>query len=266
LGLTAVQPTSWTGHGDALHRPEAVVLFAFDNAPSTLVADWSTAQGRMYALSSEANDEQSPLTANELVEKIENDFPSSTVIDVHSQTYIETFGAKSFDQMTNSEEESTTTNSELDIFERLHKWLNTEASRTIDNKSPDLFIVHIRSLDTVDNLDETVKMIDEYMKKLTADFRRVYADNVVIARVASEHKNVRVKRQAIRQASAASPPMPSSMYVFVDGNYPFKFSIVLFTSVGLALVLLFITVAMWTMEPGKDTIIYRMTQTKKKDL
>jgi renin receptor len=60
--------------------------------------------------------------------------------------------------------------------------------------------------------------------------------------------------------------MPLSLYIFVDGNYPFKFSIVLFTSVGLALVLLFITVGMWTMEPGKDTIIYRMTQTKKKDL
>jgi hypothetical protein len=34
------------------------VLFAFDNAPSALIADWSTEKGRVYALSSDANEEQ----------------------------------------------------------------------------------------------------------------------------------------------------------------------------------------------------------------
>jgi hypothetical protein len=91
--------------------------------------------------------------------------------------------------------------------------LNTDVTRKLDNGSPDLFIVHIRSLDTVavEDLDATVKTIDEFMKKvrlsfyvnllifpqLTADFRRVYSDNVVVARMASEHKNMRVKRQVV---------------------------------------------------------------------
>uniref|UniRef100_A0AC35TTP4 RxLR effector protein n=1 Tax=Rhabditophanes sp. KR3021 TaxID=114890 RepID=A0AC35TTP4_9BILA len=57
-----------------------------------------------------------------------------------------------------------------------------------------------------------------------------------------------------------------NVYSFTQQDYPAIFAIFLGISLILVIAIIFIAVGMWTMDPGKDSIIYRMTTTKlKKD-
>ncbi|VDN85981.1 unnamed protein product, partial [Brugia pahangi] len=53
-------------------------------------------------------------------------------------------------------------------------------------------------------------------------------------------------------------------FQFSSGNYPATFGIFLLVSVALFLIVLFVTVGLWNMDPGKDSIIYRMVTTRMK--
>ena len=51
-----------------------------------------------------------------------------------------------------------------------------------------------------------------------------------------------------------------------DPEYPIIFNMILWTMIVLSLSLLFISYGIWNMDPGRDSIIYRMTtQRIKKD-
>jgi renin receptor len=52
----------------------------------------------------------------------------------------------------------------------------------------------------------------------------------------------------------------------VDPNYAAIFNIILWTVIVLAVVIFSVSVAIWNMDPGRDSIIYRMTSQRiKKD-
>jgi len=55
-----------------------------------------------------------------------------------------------------------------------------------------------------------------------------------------------------------------NVYKFSNADYPAAFAIVAGVSIVLALAVLFIAVGLWNMDPGKDSIIYRMTTTRMK--
>lgn len=49
-----------------------------------------------------------------------------------------------------------------------------------------------------------------------------------------------------------------------SSDYPAIFNIILWLSIVLALSILAISLAMWNMDPGRDSIIYRMTTMRMK--
>lgn len=52
----------------------------------------------------------------------------------------------------------------------------------------------------------------------------------------------------------------------VDKNYAVFFNIILWTMIFLALTVAAVSYSLWTMDPGRDSIIYRMTSQRiKKD-
>lgn len=64
--------------------------------------------------------------------------------------------------------------------------------------------------------------------------------------------------------------MPSAdeinLAIAYSADYPVIFHIILWLSVFMALLVIFVTYGMMTMDPGTDSIIYRMTTTRlKKD-
>jgi len=102
-------------------------------------------------------------------------------------------------------------------------------------------------------------------------FLSVYADNSLNVEPA------RVIRQA--EPAAEAPPKAASRVPFksiqkvynladpVSEDYPVIFNIILFVAVSLILAVIAICVAISTMDPGKDSLIYRVTsgQKSKKD-
>uniref|UniRef100_A0A914XCV1 Renin receptor n=1 Tax=Plectus sambesii TaxID=2011161 RepID=A0A914XCV1_9BILA len=85
----------------------------------------------------------------------------------------------------------------------------------------------------------------------------------MITQTAEPEEHIIVKRQA---QTTVSPSGGTGMnvYPFTDGNYPAAFAIVAGVSIFLALIVLFIAVGMWNLDPGKDSIIYRMTTPRLK--
>uniref|UniRef100_A0A0N5AL07 Renin receptor-like C-terminal transmembrane spanning segment domain-containing protein n=1 Tax=Syphacia muris TaxID=451379 RepID=A0A0N5AL07_9BILA len=55
-----------------------------------------------------------------------------------------------------------------------------------------------------------------------------------------------------------------NVYLFTSVDYPAMFAIIAGTCSILAIAVLFIAVGIWNMDPGKDSIIYRMTTTRMK--
>lgn len=53
-------------------------------------------------------------------------------------------------------------------------------------------------------------------------------------------------------------------FQFVSSDYPAIFAIFAGVSIILSLAVLFVAVGLWNMDPGKDSIIYRMTTTRMK--
>lgn len=49
------------------------------------------------------------------------------------------------------------------------------------------------------------------------------------------------------------------------GEYHIPFALISFTSLMLIITVLIICIGMWNLNPGKDSIIYRMTSQRKKD-
>jgi renin receptor len=54
------------------------------------------------------------------------------------------------------------------------------------------------------------------------------------------------------------------VYNFVSADYPAMFTLVAGIVIVLAAAIIFISVGLLTMDPGKDSIIYRMTTTRMK--
>ncbi len=59
---------------------------------------------------------------------------------------------------------------------------------------------------------------------------------------------------------------PPSTYQFYGQSYPIIFNIILWLMIGLGVTILFVSMGIWNMDPGRDSIIYRMTASRiKKD-
>lgn len=55
-----------------------------------------------------------------------------------------------------------------------------------------------------------------------------------------------------------------NVYMFTSTDYPAIFAIIAGISTIMAIAVLFIAVGLWNIDPGKDSIIYRMTTTRMK--
>ncbi|KAH8294025.1 hypothetical protein KR054_007479, partial [Drosophila jambulina] len=111
--------------------------------------------------------------------------------------------------------------------------------------------------------------VDEANKLLSAAISRLLAasqkssDSVLF--VQSTEKDVAVSR-AKREVLAADASNPFNLATYYDDDYPIIFNIILWFMVVFGLSLLAICYAIAAMDPGRDSIIYRMTSTRiKKD-
>lgn len=108
---------------------------------------------------------------------------------------------------------------------------------------------------------EAMKLLSNAMLELQTAAEKAFDGAVVVGLITStEAPLVRSKRQA----GEPEEEDPYNIAMKYDSNYPVIFNIILWFSVVLVFSLFAISMAIATMDPGRDSIIYRMTSTRMK--
>lgn len=110
---------------------------------------------------------------------------------------------------------------------------------------------------------EAKRLISSSILLLSEVFTTAYDDKVIFTVLSSDAIHTRRYR---RQAETTAPPTqdsPSSSSS-ADDDFPVMFNIFLWSTVAFILVLLACSVGIAQMDPGRDSIIYRMTSNRMK--
>ncbi|ETN67085.1 hypothetical protein AND_001117 [Anopheles darlingi] len=111
-------------------------------------------------------------------------------------------------------------------------------------------------------LEEANKLFVSALGELETAAEKAFDGSVIVGLVtASEGQLVRSKRQAKQEQAVEDDINLAKRY---NSNYPVIFNIILWFSVVLAFSLIAISIVIGTMDPGRDSIIYRMTSTRMK--
>lgn len=135
---------------------------------------------------------------------------------------------------------------------------------------PDLYWIVLRGLHAVSDRHgaqspatrEAKKIVAEAVNALSQAFEKVYEGRVVVATVATDSSHTRRTRDLLQDSSSESPVSDTPSAYSPD--YPVIFNIILWFSIVLIFALIAICVAIADMDPGRDSIIYRMTSTRMK--
>ncbi|XP_018799703.1 PREDICTED: renin receptor [Bactrocera latifrons] len=115
---------------------------------------------------------------------------------------------------------------------------------------------------------EKSKVISEFTNELVNLQRQIEGDassQSLLAVIVSheDDKNSNLSRRR-RETIAGSTTNTYNLAAYYDQNYPVIFNIILWFMVALGLSLLAVCYAIADMDPGRDSIIYRMTSTRMK--
>uniref|UniRef100_A0A336M3W7 CSON002253 protein n=1 Tax=Culicoides sonorensis TaxID=179676 RepID=A0A336M3W7_CULSO len=110
--------------------------------------------------------------------------------------------------------------------------------------------------------DETLKILKSSIEDLVVSTEKAYKNKALITLITS----VQSIHKRVRRAVTTDDDRKYNIAPTYDENYPVIFNIVFWFSVVMIFTLLAISLAIGNMDPGRDSIIYRMTSTRiKKD-
>lgn len=144
----------------------------------------------------------------------------------------------------------------------------------LKSKSPDLFSFTITGLNDIvkkhggksPQADDAQRLISDFITKMTDDFRKLYKDNVVVE-VLTVNPGLGIYVRKTRSLMAVDDSNVNiNLSKDYDENYPAIFNIILWLMIVMFVVIFGVSYGMWNIDPGRDSIIYRMTTTRlKKD-
>ncbi|RCN49344.1 renin receptor-like protein [Ancylostoma caninum] len=171
---------------------------------------------------------------------------------------------------------------ELEQIYRLAAAITAQKAKFETSSAPDVYRVTIGGLagKNLNEEDRTIAIndIQRAVDKLASALSTVYGDQTVVevvavpnavkyAETSQEQPLVRRKRAADlfdTDKNLKTWREQLNVYVFVSTDYPAMFAIFAGLTIVLALAVLYTVVGMMSMDPSKDSIIYRMTTTRMK--
>ncbi|KAH3797674.1 renin receptor-like [Dreissena polymorpha] len=170
---------------------------------------------------------------------------------------------------------------ELQVIQDVFNKVNSDSSFT-SSSTPDVFSFTISGLQGVAEkhgqdaaqVADANSLVSDFLNKMTEQFVTLYKGNVVVEILLVSPptgyvRKVRSLQQAVEPgAKAVAGRNETSMKVApdYDENYPVIFNIVLWLMILMAIAVIAICYGIWNIDPGRDSIIYRMTTTRlKKD-
>ncbi|XP_074657502.1 renin receptor-like [Tubulanus polymorphus] len=165
---------------------------------------------------------------------------------------------------------------ELQTITELLNSLKSHAKLTND-RTPDVFNFEIKSLDRIESeygvdslqVKDAKKLLNKFFETVTEQFSELYNGNVVVSVITlltADAALVRKSRSLMAAADPTQAPKKPNLNLAADYGYdfPVMFNIILWMMVVLGVTVFGISVCMWHMDPGRDSIIYRMTNTRMK--
>ncbi|XP_017776064.1 PREDICTED: renin receptor [Nicrophorus vespilloides] len=135
---------------------------------------------------------------------------------------------------------------------------------------PDVFWFKISSLHAISDLHgenstetkEAKEILVNAIERMNAAFNKFYDGKVLVNVITSDTSHTRrVRRETEEKPDQFKTLNLSKDY---DSNYPVIFNIILWFGVIMVFTLLAISLFIGNMDPGRDSIIYRMTNTRMK--
>lgn len=108
---------------------------------------------------------------------------------------------------------------------------------------------------------EAKQLLDASLQRLTEAFDTAYKSKVVVAALASDAPHTRRYR---READETTDQDRFNLAFEFSSDFPVMFNIFLWFGIAYAFTLLAVTLGIADMDPGRDSIIYRMTSNRMK--
>ncbi|EYC16795.1 hypothetical protein Y032_0032g2499 [Ancylostoma ceylanicum] len=171
---------------------------------------------------------------------------------------------------------------ELAQIYRLAAAIIAQKAKFETSSAPDVYLVTISGLagENLSDEDRSTAMndIQKVVDKLASALSDVYGDQAVVEVLSissavkypeSSQEQTLVRRKRAADLSDTDKNLKTwreqlNVYVFVSTDYPAMFAIFAGLTIVLALAVLYTVVGMMSMDPSKDSIIYRMTTTRMK--
>ncbi|VDO97426.1 unnamed protein product [Soboliphyme baturini] len=270
LGLSADSPVEWLNAGQLFNRPEALIVYA-------ITSDDFTANVHLPSKKFFVLQEDRAMDFGSVFSDIQRAF-------VHDRYYVAEVSADGTDGNLDGSrrhvDEGVTYNEsqrlQLELKQLRQVTGNALALGDLHNGVPDFFLFHIDGIQQIQDrskdvmLDSTsllapMEQVSKEILKSADAFKTAYGGNCIVQVLITSGIHVRKPRASKndRPASASNTTVYTT-YQFYSPDYPVMFNIILWLTISLSVTVLMISVVMWSIDPGRDSIIYRMTMTRAK--
>jgi len=166
--------------------------------------------------------------------------------------------------------------SELQLINELIKALEDENDLVNDNM-PDFYHFKLEGLKLLvetygaesSKMHSAYGILQKFLKQISEQIDRLYNHNAIVEVLAISGENNdqggRIRRSLLAVTDDTNAII-SNLAPDVSADFSGNFNIVIWTSIILALVVTIIAYSMWNIDPGRNSILYRMTSQRiKKD-
>ncbi|KAI5279581.1 renin receptor isoform X1 [Manis pentadactyla] len=162
--------------------------------------------------------------------------------------------------------------SELQVLHDISSLLSRHKHLAKDH-SPDLYSLELAGLDEIgkhygedsEQFRDASKILVDALQKFADDMYNLYGGNAVVELVtvrSFDTSLVRKTRTILEAKLEKNPSSPYNLAYKYNFEYSVVFNLVLWIMIALALAVIITSYNIWNMDPGYDSIIYRMTNQK----
>uniref|UniRef100_A0A8C3L4I8 Renin receptor n=1 Tax=Chrysolophus pictus TaxID=9089 RepID=A0A8C3L4I8_CHRPC len=162
--------------------------------------------------------------------------------------------------------------SELQVLRDIVTLLSRHKHLAKDH-SPDLYSLELSGLEEIgkhygedsQQFKDASQILVDALQKFADEMYNLYGGNAVVEMVAVKAFNSPLARKArsiLQSSQVGDTDNPYNLAYPYNYNYSVIFNIILWMMIGLALAVIVISYNLWNMDPGYDSIIYRMTNQK----
>ncbi|XP_019384639.1 PREDICTED: renin receptor [Crocodylus porosus] len=295
MGFSVEEDLSWPGLavGDLFHRPRATVLVTVKGVDKLMLPkngiSYPVENAVPFSLDSVANaihtlfSEETPVVlqlapseervymvgkANSVFEDL-----SVTLRQLRNRLFQDNsiLSSLPLNSLSRNNEVDLLFLSELQVLHDISSLLSRHKHLAKDH-SPDLYSLELAGLEEIgkrygedsQQFKDASQILVDSLQKFADEMYNLYGGNAVVEVVTVKTFNTPFvrKTRSILQTAPARTDNPYNLGYPYNYNYAVVFNIILWIMIGLALAVIVISYNLWNMDPGYDSIIYRMTNQK----